>query len=55
MQLNHQIPWKKSTLSPEPVADVTEYAFDKRGFVYAAADVPCALLVAALQMMSGNH
>lgn len=48
-------PERVSIFSPELVADITEYALNKPGFVYAAMDMPCAQLVTVLWLMSGNH
>lgn len=42
-------------MSPELVADITEYALNKPGFVCVAMDMPCAQLVTVLQLMSGSH
>ena len=48
-------PEREYILSPELVADITEYALNKPGFVYAAMDMPCVQSVTVLQLMSGNH
>lgn len=48
-------PEKEYILSPELVANITEYALNKPGFVYAAMDMSCAQVVTVLQLMSGNH